>query len=197
MKLIKLSSALAVLLLLVACVTINIYFPAAQAEAAAERIVEDILGEPQTPEEDKGAGIPRFQSLQIAGRILDFFIPVAEAAQPDFTVDTPQIRKLQARMKSRNGTLKPYYASGAIGFTRDALVAVRSASAIPLKDKNRVNQLVTDENRDRNALYKAVAAANGHPEWEDEIRSTFARTWVSKAAKGWWYQNTKGSWKQR
>ncbi len=32
------------LLTLTACVTINVYFPAAQAEAAAERIVDDILG---------------------------------------------------------------------------------------------------------------------------------------------------------
>ncbi|MCB1763817.1 MAG: DUF1318 domain-containing protein, partial [Gammaproteobacteria bacterium] len=39
--------------------------------------------------------------------------------------------------------------------------------------------------------------ANGHPEWESDVRATFARTWSQKAEKGWWYQPTPGNWKQR
>lgn len=195
----KIGGGLLAMLLLSACVTINIYFPAAQAEQAAERIVEDILGKEKPPAagDDKGAALEPRSHGGYAALILDFFVPAAQAATPDFNVDTPQIRKLQAAMKQRHGQLKPYYRSGAIGFTRDARVAVRDASAIPLKVRNRVKKLVAAESRDRDALYRAIAAANGHPEWEPEIRATFARTWVQKADAGWWYQDSAGRWQQK
>jgi uncharacterized protein YdbL (DUF1318 family) len=189
-------------LLLAACVTINIYFTAAQAEKAAEKIVEDILGDkppvPPVPAgDDRGAALQHDWQRSIARRVLDFFIPAAQAAAPDFTVNTPLIRKLQAAMKQRNGELSGYYANGAIGFTRDARVAIHDATAISLKERNRVKQLIAAENRDRDALYRAIADANGHPEWEPEVRATFARTWIQKAARGWWYQDGNGRWKQK
>jgi uncharacterized protein YdbL (DUF1318 family) len=198
MKLMRISGLFTLLLMLAACVTINIYFPAAQAEEAAERIVEDILGKPQSESEQnrekKGAALqqPLFQFL--ANQTLDFLVPSAEAAQPDFNASSPAVRKLQASMKSRNSALTPHYDSGAVGFTRDAMIAIHDAAAISLKDRNKVQSLISAENSDRSALYKAIAEANGHPEWEPEIRSTFARTWVDKAAGGWWYQNAKGAW---
>lgn len=195
MKAVKITTFIGVLLL-AACVTINIYFPAAQAEQAAERIVDDILGK-QTPKEDKGAWLESSAFERIAFGLLNMLIPQAQAAQPDFNVDTPQIRKLQAAMKQRNRSLEDYYTSGAIGFTHDAGVAVRDAAAIPLKERTKAEKLVADENRDRAALYHAIAAANGHPEWEPEIRLTFARTWIEKANKGWWYLISTGNWKQR
>lgn len=100
-------------------------------------------------------------------------------------------------MKQRNSGLLPYYQSGAVGFTNDGMVDIRDAAAIPLKERNKTQGLVSAENRDRSALYKAIAEANGHPEWEPEIRSTFARTWIGKAQKGWWYQNARGQWVQK
>lgn len=51
MKVLKIGSMLATLFFLAACVTINIYFPAAQAEEAAGRIVDDILGKQKQQEE--------------------------------------------------------------------------------------------------------------------------------------------------
>ena len=44
---------------------------------------------------------------------------------------------------------------------------------------------------------KAIAKANGHPEWEPDVRNTFARTWIEEAATGWWYQNAAGKWQQK
>jgi len=193
---------LATLLFLAACVTINIYFPAAQAEEAAERIVDDILGkqkqqEEQNKDDNKSSSLNRPLFQTIASGTLEFLIPSAQAAQPDFNASSPAIRKLQASMKSRNSALTPYYNSGAVGFTRDAMIAVRDAAAIPLKDRNKVQGLIRSENSDRSALYRAIADANGHPEWEPEIRATFARTWVEKASRGWWYQNANGSWAKK
>jgi uncharacterized protein YdbL (DUF1318 family) len=40
-----------------------------------------------------------------------------------------------------------------------------------------------------------IAKANGHPEWEGDIRKTFARRWVERGARpGWYYQNASGAW---
>lgn len=201
MKVMKISGLFGLLLLLAACVTINIYFPAAQAEEAAERIVDDILGKPDSDTEKKadkkGAALQQPLYHQLANQALDFFIPSAQAAQPDFNASSPAVRKLQASMKKRNGALASHYKSGAVGFTRDAMIAIRDAGAISLKERNKVQGLVRAENKDRSDLYRAIAAANGHPEWEPEIRSTFARTWVDKASRGWWYQNAKGAWVQK
>ena len=47
------------------------------------------------------------------------------------------------------------------------------------------------------SLYKAIAAANGHPDWFAQIKSTFAKRWVSNAQAGWWYQSANGSWKKK
>ncbi len=85
---------------------------------------------------------------------------------------------------------------GAIGLTDNGLVAVRDAKAVPLSARQTVNQLVADDNRDRMALYREIAAANGHPEWETQIQSTFARRWIDRAQGGWYYQSG-GVWKAK
>ncbi len=202
MRKIKQSLLLAGVLLLAACVTINIYFPSAEAEEAAERIVEDILGKAKSKSDeaikgDKGTyhylpANPGF-SLQL----LDLIHPLCTAAQPNFNVNTPKIRKLQASMKQRHRSLVPYYDSGAIGFDRNALVAMHDTSVVPIKVRNKVKKLISSENGDRNALYKAIANANGHPEWESDVRATFDKKWIKGAHKGWWYQDTSKRWKQR
>lgn len=110
----------------------------------------------------------------------------------DMEVNTPAITGLKSSMKARHGQLAGFYASGAVGFTRDGLITVRDANAVPLAQRQSVNTLVAAENNDRNALYKEVANANGHPEWEAEVRSTFAQRWIQKAPAGWYYQDASG-----
>ncbi|MCP3868147.1 MAG: YdbL family protein [Gammaproteobacteria bacterium] len=184
------------LMLLAACVTINIYFPEAQAEEAAKEIVDDILGK-QIPGKDKGASVRAVSAPLIAERLLDLLIPSAHAAQPDFNIDTPEIRKLRARMKQRHQSLKAYFNNGSVGFTANALISIRDASAVPLQGRSKLQRLVQDENKDRNALYRAMAEANGHPEWEPKVRATLARVWIDSADKGWWYQRSSGAWARR
>jgi uncharacterized protein YdbL (DUF1318 family) len=117
--------------------------------------------------------------------------PLALAAA-DLEINTPAISALKGSMQARHGQLAGHYASGAVGLTRDGMVAVRDANAVPLAQRQGVNALVADENKDRNALYKEIASANGHPEWESEVRNTFAQRWVQKAQGGWWYQDANG-----
>lgn len=200
MKLFKWLTSSVAGLMLVSCVTINIYFPAAAAEKAADRIIEDVWGPETQPKESTSPG-DKEQSKQqqadnLALTMLNWMIPVAQAAEADLNISSPAINALQAAMKARHQSLKVYYSSGAVGLTEHGLITVRDAKAIALKDRNKVKGLVADENKDRNALYAEIARANGHPEWQTDIQATFARRWIKNAAKGWWYQSA-GNWQQK
>ena len=64
---------------------------------------------------------------------------------------------------------------------------------VPLAERATVKRLVAEDNNDRKTLYAEIAKANGHPEWEGDIRKTFARRWVERGAKpGWYYQDAGG-----
>lgn len=189
-------------LMLVSCVTINIYFPAAAAEKAADRIIEDVWG-PETqpadtaePDKQDKQSSTSDSRLPLAMSVLNWMVPQAEAAGADININSPAINALQSNMKTRHESLKPFYNSGAIGLTDDGFITLRDAKSVPLKDRNQLNSLIAAENNDRKALYAEIARANGHPEWQDDIQQTFAQRWISNAAKGWWYQQG-GSWKQK
>lgn len=185
---------------LTACVTINVYFPAAEAKEAAKEFVEKVIGEDadKKPNPPGGGGgmanlLPRIDPLSLLG------IGTAHAqGRPDITIRTPAIQAIQARMEARfDSTLKAYFDAGALGFTNDGLVSVRDAARIALKDRVAANQAVADQNRDAKAVYREVAVANDHPEWEAQIREVFARQWIESARDGWWYQDAGGGWKQK
>jgi uncharacterized protein YdbL (DUF1318 family) len=194
---------LASCLLMAACVTINVYFPAAAAEQAADKIIDDIWGSQGRPPADKdnkrsALPLPPGDVVLAAARsALDLLVPAAQAAQADLNVSTPAIRQLTQSMEERHARLKQYYDSGAIGLTRDGLVEVRDQNLVPLAERNSLRKLVADENADRANLYREIATANGHPEWEMDIRSTFAERWASKAAPGWYYQDKNGNWQRK
>ena len=104
---------------------------------------------------------------------------------------SPKARGGSERDRGRN--LHP----GPAGFGNDGLVVVRDAAKLQLKDRVTVNNAVADDNRDRKAVYREIAVANGHPEWESQIRRVFAQQWIESARSGWWYQDAGGSWKQK
>ncbi len=182
-----------------ACVTINVYFPAAAAEQAADKIIEEVWGddvETTTSEQSSDAGNFVNNASRISRLIVNWLVPAAHAQQVNLDISSPTIGKIEASMKARHAQLLPHYNSGAIGLTDNGLVAVRDAKAIPLSARKTVKQLAADDNRDRLALYREIAGANGHPEWEAQIRQTFARRWIDLAQSGWYYQSG-GSWKAK
>ncbi len=193
---------LAICALLSACVTINVYFPAAAAEKAADDFVKDVLkAAPATNQSDKQSSILKRTDtppvlLALAGNVLDLLITPARAAG-DLNVATPAVRQVKASMQARAPQLKPYLDSGAVGLTATGLVEIRDQNAIPLAERNQVKKLVSDDNADRNTLYREIAVANGHSEWEADIRKTFAQTWAQNAASGWYVQDASGAWRKK
>ena len=191
-------------LALSACVTINVYFPAAAAEKAADKIIEDVWGSDKAPQskrdDDKQTSVRESGTqdvlLAAAASALNFIVAPAHA-QANLNIETPAIRQLTQSMEARHAQLKKYYDAGAIGLTRDGLVQVRDQNLVALPERNAVRKLVAEENADRTNLYREIASANGHAEWETDIRTTFAERWASKAPAGWWFQDESGGWKQK
>ncbi len=200
-------------LLLGACVTVNVYFPASAAERAADRFIRDVYDAqeppgaapapaPEAPKTTPEASdVPTSQRRQWPGAqgfaaLFDWLIPVARAQQPDITISTPAVNALKSAMERRHAVLAAYYGTGAVGMSGDGLIVLRDPALVPLAERNMVKKLVADENADRLALYGEVARANGHPEWEADIRGIFAQRWVANAPAGWWHQ-VGGAWQQK
>ncbi len=204
----QLLSVMLLSLTLISCVTINIYFPAAAAEKAAELIVDDVL-KYDAPDIDQNKNsenkIENTQS-QLNSRhfwanplvaIVDFIIPAAEAGQANISINSPKIRSIRNSMEKRQSKLRPYYSSGAVGFTNNGLIASVSNASLSIKQKSTVKKLIKSENRDRMALYSEIANANGHPEWQSDIQKTFTKTWINKISSGWMYQTQSGQWQRK
>ena len=190
---------------LVGCVTINVYFPEAAAQKAADQFIGNVIDSagPSTPAPKTPAPAPA-PAQESSGHppltmLLDLVIPTAAAADvPDIRIQTSASAAINGRMRERfQGALGALLDSGAVGFTRDGLVAMRDVASIPLAQRAQASTTVADENRDRQALYREVAAANGHPEWAAQIQSTFAKGWIERARSGWYVQNAAGAWQRK
>jgi uncharacterized protein YdbL (DUF1318 family) len=201
MRSLKLAAAGA---LVAACVTINVYFPAAAAEKAADQIIDSITG---------GAGaatlttpptgrieLPQPNLLVAAlGQVLYAIVPTAQAqGAANLDISSPEIRAITTSMQTRFGQLQKYFDSGALGMTNNGLIEVRDSAGVPLPERAVLTRLVSEDNRDREALYAAIANANSHPEWVNDIRQTFAKRWVERGARpGWYYQGAGSAWVQK
>ena len=196
----------AALALLAGCVTINVYFPAAAAQKAADKVISNIMGpdsQAATPAPASSApaavGAPSHPE-PLAMRVLDAVIPAANAAEPEANLDiqTPAIQAIEARMRERFHTiLQKLLAAGAVGLTHSGDVALRDAGKVPLAERAQATQAVAAENSDRAELYQQIAVANGHPEWARRMREAFAGQWINRARPGWYYQNATGAWQRK
>jgi uncharacterized protein YdbL (DUF1318 family) len=187
---------------LVGCVTINVYFPEAAAQKAADQFIGNVLDDAApaaapAPKEQKPA--PKSDGQHPSAMLLDLLIPAAYAADtPNIRIQTSATEAIRGRMHERfSGALGALLDSGAVGFTNDGMVAMRDATKVPLSARAQANATVADENRDRTALYGEIANANNHPEWASQIRATFAKSWIEKARAGWYYQNAAGAWQKK
>jgi uncharacterized protein YdbL (DUF1318 family) len=192
-------------LLIAACVTINVYFPAAAVDKAADQMIKDITsGGSTTPPQSNfvpahSADQPNFLVAAL-GNALYALVPAANAqdAEAALNVSSPAVTRIKQSMGARFGEMEKFFASGAIGLTKDGLVDVRDLNAVALPDRATVKRLVSEDNADRAQLYSEIAKASNHPEWEADIKKSFAKRWVATGAKpGWYYQGDDGSWKQK
>jgi uncharacterized protein YdbL (DUF1318 family) len=176
------------------CVTVNIYFPAAAVERAADQIVKETWGTP-------GDAAPKTQpqTTPAPGSKLPLsLITEAYAQEPDINISNPAIRALKDSIKARSDSIKPYMDRGNVGITQDGLLTVRGTEGLSLKERAEVQQLVEAENRDRESLYSEIAKANNFaPDAVPKIKRIFAKSWMDQARPGWWIQEPPGNWRKK
>jgi uncharacterized protein YdbL (DUF1318 family) len=196
-------------LMIAACVTINVYFPAAAADQAADKMINEITGggaqggtatPPQSNFVPAEAGDEPNFLVAALGHTLHALVPAANAQNADaaLNVSSPAVTRIKQSMAARFGDMEKFFVSGAIGLTKDGLVDVRDLNAVALPDRATVKRLVSEDNADRDQLYSEIAKASNHPEWEADIKKSFAKRWVATGAKpGWYYHGDDGAWKQK
>ncbi|MGH7825043.1 MAG: YdbL family protein [Candidatus Binatia bacterium] len=179
-----------------ACVTVNIYFPAAAVERAADQIVKETWGGPGEPaqKDQPQSMIPNPKIMRAAFSL----VSEANAQEADINVSNPAIRALKDSIRRRSGAIKPFMDRGNVGIARDGLLTIRTTDGLSLKERAEIQQLVEAENRDREALYVEIAKANNiSRESIPKIKSIFAKSWIDQARAGWWIQDGQGAWKKK
>ena len=191
-------SVLAVLALIAGCVTVNVYFPAAQVEKTAEKIVDEIYQEKKEPPKQEPTEKPRSSNDgdTIRGIVrLARFGPAPAFAEEATTVSNAAIRGLKEQIGQRHQELLPFYQQGQVGITRDGFLEVRDTSGLGLPQVAALKKLVGADNAARRQLYEEVAKAlNLKPEQVSQIRQIFAKQWRDKAQAGWAVQGDDGQW---
>lgn len=197
-------SVLAALAIVAGCVTVNVYFPAAQVEKTAERIVDEVYrdqNEPKDPKESPGqepAEKPRSSNEGDAYRgivRIALLGPDPAFAEEAATVSNAAIRGLKEQIGRRHAELLPYYQQGRVGITKDGFLEVRGTDGLGLPQVAAMKRLVDADNGARRQLYEEVGKAlNLKPDQVPQIRRIFAKQWRDKAQAGWAVQADDGQW---
>jgi uncharacterized protein len=192
------------LVLVTACVSVNIYFPAAAANRAADKIIDDIEGADKapapppagTPAQPGPAPAPKPGSaLPMPWKLVAIGPAVADAAEMDLDISSPAIRTLRDSLHNRYQQLLPYFESGVVGLTNKGLIGIRDASNVSLKDKATLNGLVEQQNQDLRSLFQEIVKANKMDSAAAaQIQKIFADRWRERAKPGRWIQTDAGAW---
>ena len=191
-------SVLAALALIAGCVTVNVYFPAAQVEKTAEKIVDEVYQEKKEPPMQAPAEKPRSwnDGETIRGIVrLARIGPAPAFAEEATSVSNAAIRGLKEQIGQRHRELLPYYQQGQAGITRDGVLEVRGTGGLGLPQVAALKRLVEADNAARRQLYEEVAKAlNLKPDQVPQVRKVFAKQWREKAQAGWAVQADDGQW---
>ena len=187
MRLLKVSAVL-VPFLVVACVTVNIYFPAAEVRQDAERVVKEAYGievQEGQPESQPGAG-----------SLLDIFGPTEACAQDYVNLNNAATRGAEQKVIGNTKELTPYFGSGHVGLDSGGFAALRTQEGLGMQDVAKVQRLVQQDKQFKMDLYKAKAEAAGTPNKVGEVQKIYAEVWKQYAQSGWWIQDS-GGWRQK
>ncbi len=196
LKSLKFVSASVLILFCFSCLTINIYFPEAEVQKAAEEIVNEIRKEAEEKEKkDKDALMTEIDPMMGSGGESFSLVPSPYAQEEVTEVTTPKIRALIQSMKERFPKIKPFFEKGNIGEGNDGFIHIRNETGLNLKEKSTLRSLHKEENNDRKNLYAEVAKAKDIKSSQiEKIQGVFAQKWIKEALPGWWIQEESGEW---
>jgi uncharacterized protein YdbL (DUF1318 family) len=166
--------------ILYSCVTVNIYFPAQEAQKKAQKIVNEIRGK-TTNIKNKPTSFK-----------INFFTAKAYASSNVLNATNAKIKAIKSSMKNRFKTMKPYYEKGYLAETLNGFLKVYKKPK-SLKELMMLSKLVNAENNDRKLLYKEVAKTLHIQSTQvDKLQRIFAKQWQDTAPKGTYIQTQTG-----
>jgi len=173
-----------------ACITVNIYFPEATVRQTAEEIVTDIHQKAV-----QKAGEEPIKKLSVRPQTASFSLVPAAYAQEETTVSNPAIRALKESIADHLASMMPSFAAGKLGLTNKGLVEIRDEGGLNLQAKAELRKLVKEDKADRMKLYEEVAKAlKIEASQIERIQKIFAENWIKAAEAGWWIQQEDGAW---
>jgi hypothetical protein len=180
--------ATALFLLVAACVTVNIYFPAAKVERTADEIVTEVYGPDAKKEPEKPQSKPdkKPDDTSALRTMLAWLAPGAAHAADATTVSNSSIRALKESIKSRHQQLVPFYKAGRVCIAGNGYLKLANTGGMPMAQLAGLKRLVAADNQDRKRLYQEVTKALKLPAGETgKVQQIFASYWRSKAPGAW------------
>ncbi len=181
--------------LLTACVTINIYCPAAEVQKTAAEIVKDVRGQDaanlnEPSDASKGAETGPVSFLELGVN--------SACAARELDVSNATIRTLKDRIKQNYPRLRNWFMKGVLGEASNGFVVMRNEGSLNLKSRVEVKRIMQEENSNRKALYAAVAKALDIPASQiNRIGHIFAKQWQRAVPRGTWVETSPGKWVRR
>lgn len=112
---------------------------------------------------------------------LNAIFSIATAYAEDFSAD---VTAAISRRKARGQKIESYLAKGYIGENRNALLQVMGQA--PAQERSEIERLVSEENKDRDLIYSAVAKKNETS--QKEVRKVFFEDDYRRAPSGSWFE---------
>ena len=189
---VKFGSILFFTIFFIACVTVNIYFPATKVEKAAEEIVKEVRQ--QSPKKEQN--LKKEEKSPPGSELHKWqFVNCAYAQEGVLQVSTASIRALKTSIKKRFPNLVSYFQRGIIGENNGGLLEIRTWEGVSLPERAKVKQLVEAENKDRISLYQEIAKTMGiDPSQLERVQKIFAKQWQKTTPSGTWIQTEDGKW---
>ncbi len=137
----------------------------------------------------------RFAKIIVLGAtLLGLAGTPAIGAELEFLVDSAAVAAIKKSLSLRYAQLKPDFQDGVVGFTHDGLIALRETTTLSKEHHAELEVLISEDNKDRSAMYREIARANGRPDWENRFKYVFAERWIRRAPMGWYYRESDGTW---
>jgi len=185
---------------LTSCITVNVNFPEAAVQQASDSYVEQLYKLKEGADKSKAA--PTTSTSQTkkgaSHKVISpwqFFIPSAYAVD-EFKVQSELITQIQKREVGRLHQMERFKSDGLIGENNKGLLVVRGEPKA--LQKKRIQDLINEENTDRELLYREVLRINGMSSAQiSTIVNNFAQSFQSKSPKGTWIQSSGGQWSRK
>ncbi len=184
-----------------ACVTVNVNFPESAVQKATDDYVRELYRAKKKPGESQVEPSPAPTSSWF-----DFeLIPSAVASEVpgaalEFKVDAPSTAKIRESMRTRLEEVLRYKREGILGESADGQLKIKDQTKYQSKKllMKKIDQVIADENRDRERLYQEVLSINQLPPARlKNIQKSFSRSLQNESPSGTWVETQEGNWEQK